>query len=89
MKILLIYYNPNRDCFYTRIVFQVANPMYEVGYVNQFGHQVVQIFYFKNNRLINCISFYDYVRKSNELDEPIRNKLINVFIHLLNKFKKE
>ncbi len=89
MEMLLIYYNPNHNCFYFKTVNQVTNYNFKVDYVNQFGHFIVQILYVDKNDFINCKDYWDYIKKSEDKQESKRNKLINGLIHLLYKLKKE
>ena len=83
---LLIYYNPNDEHFYFKVInFAVSNK--SVDEVNQFNHQIVQILYVRNNKFISCDSFLDYYQKTKDNNISKKNKLIDKVICLLNKFK--
>lgn len=42
MRKIIVYYNPNRDCYYFRTV-RCYYRNYEVGEKNQYGHEVILI----------------------------------------------
>lgn len=81
---LLIYYNPNNNCFYLKRVNSFIFDKH-VGWANQFNHQIVQILYIKEKHFVNCYSFWDYA--STIKKETKKNKVINDIVRLLNKFK--
>lgn len=84
---LLIYYNQNTKNFYFTTVHSFHSGA-AVGNENNFGHTIIQILYITDGRLVNAMSFLDYMQKEREREEPPVNKLINHIIDLLNKFKK-
>lgn len=76
---LLVYYNPNHNCFYS--IFK--NFTYEkVGDINGFNHVLVQIFYISNGKFYNINDFtdIDLLPKSN-----IKKRFIKRLIRFLNK----
>lgn len=78
---LLIWYNPNLNNFYSRY----SNSIYlnkQVGYVNSYGHILVQILVFRNNDLLNVIDFYEVI--SNE--KKNKKRFLRRIIRFLNKF---
>lgn len=88
---LFIYYNPNYNTFYTKIVKSCYfNPIYEVGYVNQFEHILVSMYLIGEKELINCKSLADYskTKKKKMQDKSLRNVLIDRIICVLNKIKE-
>lgn len=90
MKLLLVYYNPNHNSIYTKFVHSVTNDNHHVGYINQFGHQVIQIFYLSEGKLVSCYDFWDYLNKTKvPPEEPQINKVIDRLCDVLYKFKKK
>ena len=87
MEKILIYYNPNHKCFYTKYSDSYFYP--EVGYVNQFEHILVQVLFFdySSNRLINEVEFKK-LTFSQESDS-LKNRLINQAIGFLDKLKSK
>lgn len=86
MVTILVYYNPNRNCFYTKIVKNYL--FYEVGYINQYEHILVQILAY-DDKFISIKNHIDYYKKSKEIkEESKKNMLINRTIDLLNKLKE-
>lgn len=89
---LLIYYNPQKNSFYLKYCHSYLFDK-EVGYINQFNHVLVQILFIYNNKFVSCDNFFDYHRKTKELekhDDSKKNKksLISGLNHLFNKKKK-
>lgn len=81
MERLLIYYNPNHNCFYNKISKLLTH---EVGHINQFDHMLVQVlaYDYKIKDLVNVEKKTTYA--------PImtkKNKLINRVIGFLDKLK--
>lgn len=86
---LLIYYNPQKNSFYLKYVNSLIFDK-RVGYVNQFGHVLVQCLFVHNNKFLSCNDFFDYNRKTKELKnqkETKKNKksLISCLGNLLYK----
>lgn len=54
---LLIFYNINHHSFYQ--VYKSFQFNLELGYVNGFGHILVQILYFENNKFYNVANTKD------------------------------
>ena len=99
MDKLLIYYLPNKNSFIYKFVYEFK----EVGYVNHYGHILVQVLIFD----LKSESFIDYdiyingkkeqVQKEYELRKKkrlkkdkrkkVKNKLINQAIDLLYRIK--
>lgn len=81
MEKLLIYYNPNHNCFYNRVSRLLDH---EVGYVNQYDHILVQILVYDYNikDLVNLKNKTTYESMTTK-----KNKLINRVIGFLDRLK--
>ncbi len=55
---------------------------YEVGYINQYGHKLVALFYIENKKLVSCNSINDYY---NTKRLTFKQRIINRLIDLLRK----
>lgn len=90
--ILLIYYNPNRDNFYFKWCKPVDLSIFNfyVGFKNSYGHEIVGILLFCNNKTISIKNYYSYIKiyYNNKKQEKLKYVLIDKLIHLLNKLKK-
>lgn len=76
---IVIFYNPNKDVFYAKIVKSAYwNQEYEVGYINQYNHEIVCMFYVTDNgKLVACRSIFDYFETTNiSLKERLIKKII-------------
>lgn len=83
-----IWYVPKKNKFYSKYVrLAFYYSYYKVGYINNYGHELVALFYIRDNKLIQCDSLIDYysIKKTKK---NIRNMLIDRLIGLLNKLKK-
>lgn len=83
---LLIYYNTNYNNFY--IVYTYIIPFNrKVGYINSYGHILVQILVNRNNKLINILS-YDDLRKIPYGEDSLKIRIIDKLIRWLYKLKR-
>lgn len=74
---IAVYYNPKRDTYYAKLLkVSYLNDYYKVGYVNQFGHKLVCMFYINNKRLQPCKSFLDYMHNKKSIKKRLINKII-------------
>lgn len=91
--LLLIYYNPNHNCFYWKVVNSFTFNK-EVGYKNDYGHVLIQMLFVEKGRFLSCSSWLNYYnkttpKKSSKKKKPkIFNKLIDGAIHLLYKIRE-
>ena len=94
---LLIYYNPQKNHFYLKKVNLFIFDK-EVGYVNQFGHVLIQALFIYENKFISCSNYFDYCNKTKEIykqkeldNQKIKNKfrLVTVLYQLLDKKRKK
>ena len=84
---LLIYYNPQKNHFYLKKVNLFLFDK-KVGYINQFGHILIQALFIHENKFISCVDYFDYVNKTTKNKKRI-NKRKNKFItYLINKLEK-
>ena len=78
-----IWYVPKKDKFYARYVRTAYfYSYYKVGYVNQYNHRLVALFYIAKNKLVQCNSLADYY-STKKL--TFKKRLINRIIDLLYK----
>lgn len=99
MANLFIYYHPKNNSFYYKYCFSENEP----GFVNGYGHLLVQVFTFdfKKGKYVDS-DFYYNEKKENQLKEyekrkekrlkkqkrkKLKNELINQVIDLLYKIK--
>ena len=82
---LLVYYNINHEHFYM-VYTRYSNFEYYVGYINQFNHIIVQMFYIYDNQLYNITCHHD-IYTIFPKKEKLRNKLITRIVRWLNKLK--
>lgn len=71
MRTIIIWFNPIKNVYYHRIVCNIITK-YEVGYVNKYGHKVVDVIDLRS-------IFYK---------EPLKNKVIKRVIAFLHKLEK-
>lgn len=99
MDKLLIYYLPNKNSFIYKFVYEFK----EVGYVNGYGHILVQIFVYDYKtekfvdydyklKFIEQAKILEYERKKEkrlkkDKCKKVKNKLINQAIDLLYRIK--
>lgn len=82
-----IWYVPKKNIFYAKYVRTAYyHRDYKVGYVNQYNHELVAMFYITNKKLIQCTSMTDYYNIKKE-NGTFKKRLINRIIYLLNKLK--
>lgn len=90
---LLIYYNPHTNSFYTKFTQNFWKESAKVGYTNQYDHFIVQIIYFTDdNQALSVLSHDDYYfNKKHESalqkQKTLKFKLINRVIGLLYRFR--
>lgn len=79
-----IWYVPKKNKFYAKYVRGAYfYSYYKVGYVNQYNHKLVALFYITKNKLIQCNSLADYYNIKNL---TLKKRIINHLIDLLYKF---
>lgn len=82
-----IWYVPKKNKFYAKYVRSAyLHRDYVVGYVNQYEHQLVALFYISKKNIIQCNSLIDYYNIKRE-NGTFKKRLINRIIYLLNKLK--
>ena len=82
-----IWYVPKKNKFYSKYVrLAYFHEYYKVGYINNYNHQLVALFYISGRKLIQCKSLTDYYTIKKEND-TFKKRLINRLIYLLNKLK--
>lgn len=78
-----VWYNPKKDKFYAKYIRGAYFfSHYEVGYVNQFNHKLIALFYITKNKLVPCNSLAEYYSIKRL---TFKKRLINHLIDLLNK----
>lgn len=91
---LVIWFNPIRKEFYCKVIKHYFSDNVKVGYVNNYGHEIVAMFYINtdSNELTLCKSIMDY-RSSKEFsirkkkDNSLKNRTIDKTIRLLSNIK--
>ena len=79
-----IWYVPKKDKIYAKFVRGAYFcSHYRVGYINQYNHKLVALFYITKDKLVQCNSLADYY-STKKL--TFKKRLINRIIDLLNKF---
>lgn len=82
-----IWYNPYKNEFYAKYVKTAYfHSYYKVGYLNNYGHYIVALFYILDRKVIQCNSLIDYYNIKKE-NNTLKKRLINRLIYLLNKLK--
>lgn len=84
-----IWYVPKKNKFYSKYVKSAFfYSYYKVGYINNYGHELIALFNVVGNKVIQCNSLIDYYNIKTPRTS-IRNLLIDRLIGLLNKMKKK
>lgn len=83
-----IWYNPIKKKFYSKYVrgaFIFSH--YKVGYINNYGHELLALFYIEKNKLISCDSWQDYYTNKRDYYKPknIKKRFIKWLIKLLER----
>lgn len=83
MAYLLVYYNPNTDTYFFKIHDYYIATIKPLGYINQFGHQLIQVLVYdtRDGHLKNWSK--DVLR--NEVKLPLKKRLINRMIDFLEE----
>lgn len=80
-----IWYIPKKNKFYAKYVRSAYfHKEYQVGYVNQYNHKLIALFYVLDRKVIQCNSLIDYYNIKRE-NSTFKKRLINHLIDLLNK----
>lgn len=82
---LLIYYNVNQKNFYIVYTNYIGFDK-RVGYENSFGHVLIQILAYRNNKFVNIHSYMELIDSSHK--ESIKSRLANKAIRWLNKYRE-
>lgn len=82
---LLVYYNQNYNNFYIVYTKRIYIDK-KVGQVNGFGHVLVQILVYRNNKLFNVKSFNEIYYISHK--ETLKSRLAKRAIRWLNKYRE-
>ena len=83
-----IWYNPNKKKFYTKYVRTAyLGREYKVGYINNYGHELLALFYIKKNKLLSCDSWNDYYTYKRDYYKPknIKKRIIRKIIKYLER----
>lgn len=84
---IAIYYNPNKNTYYAKYLrIAYLHGHYEVGYVNQYNHKVVCMFYVNGGKLINCQSWTDYIDWYKH-NSTIKKRILSKLVNFLDKIK--
>ena len=84
---LLIYYNPNQKNFYlvyTSYIFIT----HKVGYINGYGHMLVQILVVRDKKYLNINDYSDLSKYSRDNRKSFKQVLIERSIRWLNKYRE-
>ena len=84
---IAVFYNPNKSIYYAKYLksaFLLGH--YEVGYINQYGHVVVCMFYLNGGKLVSCQSWIEYTNYL-KYNSTIKKRILNKLIKLLDKIK--
>lgn len=75
---IIIYYNPHKKIYYAKLLRNSYwNDEIKVGYVNQYDHVIVCMFYLtERNKLVNCESIDDYIRNKSTFKKRLIVKII-------------
>lgn len=82
---LLIYYNINQKNFYIVYTNYIGFDKY-VGCENGFGHVLIQILTYQNNKYVNILSRAELYEHKHR--ESIKSRLANRCIRWLNKYRE-
>lgn len=81
---ILIWFNPKLEIFYTKYYKHYMETKFYLGYKNSYDHEVVQIFIFdENNKLYSVVDYLDYYTRFRSQQK--KKRLLNRFIDLINK----
>lgn len=76
---ILIWFNPRLETYYTKFYKHYIENKYFVGYRNSYGHEVIQIFVFSpDNKLYSVYDYCDYYYLSRH-NKKEQNKLKSLF----------
>lgn len=82
---ILVWFNPNKEVYYTRFYNYYILNNYYVGYVNSYNHIVIQMFYLFNDKVYNVVNYNDYIRQKDS--QKKNNSLLTFFKMLIYKYK--
>lgn len=82
---LLIYYNVNQKNFYIVYTNYIGFEK-RVGYENGFGHILVQILAYRNNKFVSIDSYTELL--NGRYKESIKSRLARRAIRWLNKYRE-
>lgn len=81
---ILIWFNPRLQLFYTNYYKHYIENKYHIGYKNSYGHEVIQIFIFgPDKQLYSVYDYCEYYYRSTH-NKKEQNKLKDLF----NRFFK-
>ena len=84
---IVIFYNSNKNIYYAKYLKNAyLHSHYEVGYINQYNHKVVCMFYFNGGKLVNCKSFADYISYF-RYNSTFKKRILTKLIKLLENIK--
>lgn len=88
--ILLIWYNHNHNNFYYRFCYCIDLNIndYYVGYKNAYGHEIISILLFDEDKTIYIKNFKDCLKYYKPKKIKFKYVLIDKLISLLNKLKR-
>lgn len=84
---IAIFYNSKKNIYYAKYLkCAYIYSHYKVGYINQYGHVVVCMFYLNGGKLVSCQSWIEYTNYL-RYNSTIKKRVLNKLIKLLDKIK--
>lgn len=85
---ILVWFNPKSNTFYTRFYNSYILSNYYVGYINNYNHEVIKMYILHNNQVFTCNNYYEYyhLRKSKSNYQHFFKCLIYKLTNATSKF---
>ena len=78
---LVVWFDYNNFRFYIKFYSHYSDK--KVGFINNYGHEVIQMYKYNNHlkKFVKCSSFVDYYLKYDTYDKKLslKDKIINLF----------